>query len=121
AFADRVTLDRVKETLPYGYVVKPFNDKDLLSAIELALHKYATERPVGMPGSEVINGRLTEALSAREYEVLSLLHAGLSYREVGERLYIGLNTVKTHQKTLFAKLGVSSRHQLVRWVDRRKA
>jgi len=117
AFADRATLNRVKETRPYGYVVKPFNDKDLLSAIELALHQFATEKPTGVPGRDDLNQRLAEPLSPREYEVLTLLHAGLAYREVGERLYIGLNTVKTYQKNLFAKLNVSSRHQLVRWVD----
>ena len=117
AFADRGTLNRVKETLPYGYVVKPFNDKDLLSAIELALHKHATERPAVFPSRPEIDRRLPEALSEREYEVLRLLHGGLAYREVGEQLHIGLNTVKTHQKNLFAKLGVTSRHQLVGWVN----
>ncbi len=122
ALADRATLSRVKETLPYGYVVKPFNDKDLLSAIELALYQFETEQPeAGPPSREELNRRLPEILSLREYEVLSLLHSGLAYREVGERLHIGLNTVKTYQKSLFAKVGVSSRHQLVRWVDQRSA
>ncbi|MEO0731260.1 MAG: response regulator transcription factor [Bacteroidota bacterium] len=121
ALADRATLNQVKETLPYGYIVKPFNDNDLLSAIELALHKHATERPAGMPSHAEINRRLPEALTGREYEVLSLLHGGLPYREVGDRLHIGLNTVKTYQKSLFAKLGVNSRHQLVQWVGERRS
>lgn len=117
AFADRATLAQVKETLPYGFVVKPFNDKDLLSAIELALYKYATEQPAGLPERSVLNRRLADPLSAREYEVLTLLHAGLAYREVGTRLHIGLNTVKTYQKSLFAKAGVGSRHQLTQWLN----
>lgn len=116
AFADRETLSKVKDTLPYGYVVKPFNDNDLLSAIELALHKYATEQGPLLPSREVINQRLSSGLTPREYEVLLLLHEGLSYREAGERLHLGLNTIKTYQKALFAKIGITSRHQLAPWV-----
>jgi len=115
AFADRETLSKVKDTLPYGYVVKPFNDNDLLSAIELALHKYATEQGPLLPSREIINQRLSSSLTPREYEVLLLLHEGLSYREAAERLHLGLNTIKTHQKALFAKIGITSRHQLARW------
>lgn len=116
AFADRETLSKVKETLPYGYVVKPFNDSDLLSAIELALHKHATEQEPSLPSRSAINKRLLTGLSSREYEVLLLLHEGLSYREVAEQLHLGINTIKTYQKALFAKAGISSRHQLNAWV-----
>lgn len=116
AFADRETLSKVKDTLPYGYVVKPFNDNDLLSAIELALHKYATEQGPALPSRDAINAHLPAGLSAREYEVLQLLHDGLSYREVAERLHLGLNTIKTYQKALFAKADITSRHQLNTWV-----
>ena len=116
AFADRETLSKVKDTLPYGYVVKPFNDNDLLSAIELALHKFATEQEPTLPSRSTINEHLHSGLSSREYEVLLLLHEGLSYREVAERLHLGVNTIKTYQKALFAKAGISSRHQLTAWV-----
>lgn len=116
AFADRETLSKVKGTLPYGYVVKPFNDNDLHSAIELALHKYTTEQDPALPDRATLNARLVAGLSPREYEVLLLLHDGLSYRQVAERLHLGVNTIKTYQKALFAKAGISSRHQLSAWV-----
>jgi len=38
ALSDRPTLERAKKSLPYGYIVKPFNNRDLLTAIELALY-----------------------------------------------------------------------------------
>ena len=44
AYSDRVTLDRAKETEPYGYVLKPFHERELQVAIELAMHRHALEQ-----------------------------------------------------------------------------
>ena len=44
--------------------------------------------------------------AAKEFEVLGLLVTRLSRREIGQRLYVSLNTVKTHQRALCRKLGV---------------
>ncbi len=54
---------------------------------------------------------LLESLSEREQEVLQLLAAGQSNREIAQRLIVGLNTVKTHVKSIYAKLDVHSRTQ----------
>lgn len=54
-----------------------------------------------------------EELSERELAVLRLLSTRLSQREIGESLYISVNTVKTHIKSIFRKLGVSSRADAV--------
>ena len=40
AFTDSATIEKVKHTRPYGYISKPFNDIDILIAIELAISKY---------------------------------------------------------------------------------
>ena len=50
-----------------------------------------------------------EELTAKELEVLGLLATRLSRREIGQRLYVSLNTVKTHQRALYRKLGVEDR------------
>jgi LuxR family maltose regulon positive regulatory protein len=54
---------------------------------------------------------LVEPLSERELEVLSLIAEGLSNREIGERLFLTLNTVKVHTRNIYGKLGVHSRTQ----------
>ena len=54
-----------------------------------------------------------EELTAKELEVLRLLATRLSRREIGQRLYVSLNTVKTHQRALYRKLGVEDRNTAV--------
>jgi DNA-binding CsgD family transcriptional regulator len=53
-------------------------------------------------------------ISKREYEVLELIAQGLSNQEIAERLFVSLNTVKTHSSNLFLKLDVRRRTEAVR-------
>jgi CheY-like chemotaxis protein len=46
AYADDDTLQRAKKTSPYGYILKPFEEKELSTTIEIALHKSNIEREV---------------------------------------------------------------------------
>ena len=52
-------------------------------------------------------------ISKRELEVLALISEGLSNQEIAERLFVSLNTIKTHSSRLFEKLEVRSRTQAV--------
>lgn len=52
-------------------------------------------------------------ISKREHEVLELMSQGLSNQEIGEKLFISLNTVKTHSANLYVKLDVKRRTQAV--------
>jgi LuxR family transcriptional regulator, maltose regulon positive regulatory protein len=56
-------------------------------------------------------GPLPEPLTEREQEVLELLAAGLSNREIGEELVISPGTVKKHTSNIYGKLGVGSRSE----------
>jgi LuxR family maltose regulon positive regulatory protein len=56
---------------------------------------------------------LVEALSEREIEILNLLATGLSNQAIAEKLIIGLNTVKTHLKNIYGKLGAHNRTQAI--------
>jgi LuxR family maltose regulon positive regulatory protein len=56
---------------------------------------------------------LMDPMSERELEVLYLIAAGLSNREIAEKLFISLNTVKTHTKSINSKLNVNSRTKAV--------
>jgi ATP/maltotriose-dependent transcriptional regulator MalT len=52
-------------------------------------------------------------ITARELEILSAMAAGLSNREIAEKLFVSENTVKTHAARLFDKLSASRRTQAV--------
>ncbi|MGK5111383.1 MULTISPECIES: LuxR C-terminal-related transcriptional regulator [unclassified Geodermatophilus] len=55
-----------------------------------------------------------DPLSARELDVLRLLGTELSGRDIARELFVSLNTVRTHTKNIYAKLGVNTRRAAVR-------
>jgi LuxR family transcriptional regulator, maltose regulon positive regulatory protein len=63
------------------------------------------------PAAALLDG--TDDLSERELAVLRMLATRLSLREVGDELYVSLNTVKTHTRNIYAKLRVGSRQEAV--------
>jgi LuxR family maltose regulon positive regulatory protein len=56
---------------------------------------------------------LVEPLSERELEVLDLIAAGLSNREIAEKMIVEVSTVKSHANHIYGKLGVKNRTQAV--------
>jgi LuxR family maltose regulon positive regulatory protein len=56
---------------------------------------------------------LIEPLSQRELEILKLITQGLSNREIGERLFLALDTIKGHNRKIFDKLQVQSRTEAI--------
>jgi LuxR family maltose regulon positive regulatory protein len=56
---------------------------------------------------------LAEPLSARELEVLRLLRTSLSQREIADELYVSVNTVRSHVKHVYDKLGVHARTEAI--------
>jgi len=68
---------------------------------------------------EVADEARADGLTQREREVALLVADGLRSREVAERLAIAPQTVKSHLKTIFDKLGVRNRVELARRLERR--
>ena len=60
------------------------------------------------------NGGLVDPLSERELDVLRLLASELDGPSIARELVVSLNTVRTHTKHIYAKLGVNSRRAAVR-------
>jgi two-component system, NarL family, response regulator LiaR len=52
-------------------------------------------------------------ISKREWEVLELMSEGLSNQEIADKLFVSLNTIKTHSSNLFLKLDVKRRTQAI--------
>jgi NarL family two-component system response regulator LiaR len=73
------------------------------------------QKETTMPGNFVMNETaLAETgISKRELEVLQLMQQGLSNKEIADRLFVSLNTIKTHGSNVFEKLGVNRRTQAI--------
>ena len=64
--------------------------------------------------TQVQVSEMIEPLSEREREVLRLLRTELSGPEIASKLIVSLNTLRTHTKNIFNKLGVNNRRAAVR-------
>jgi len=77
-----------------------------------AMGIHGTEKPARAVGPVTAPG-LHEALSEREMEILRLVEAGRSNKEIADVLFLAIGTVKKHTSNIFGKLGVESRTQAV--------
>lgn len=99
-------VDAIRSVAAGDAAVSPRATATLLSHVR---------RHVGVGEAEAALG----ALSARERDVVALLARGASNAEIGRRLYLTENTVKTHVKGILAKLGLADRIQVVIWAYER--
>jgi DNA-binding NarL/FixJ family response regulator len=85
--------------------------RDLINAIHLASRglQVLPRATAGRGGGPVAEGRL---LTKREGEVLPLLQQGRSNAQIALALQVGVETVRTHARNIYRKLGVSSRREL---------
>ncbi|MBL8287843.1 MAG: response regulator transcription factor [Rubrivivax sp.] len=109
------TVDMCRRAFKAGaaeFLEKPVDDQALLDALQQAVRQHARQRQRQRGDREAREryGRLSE----REREVLGLIVAGLTNKEVGRALGLSPRTVETHRAHLFAKLAVESLAQLVR-------
>jgi len=112
--ASRPTQAECNQMLAFGATAclsKETQARDILNAIHLAsrgLHVLPkTAREFGMsrmPGPEL--------LTPREADVLELLQQGRSNAEIAAALHVGIETVRTHARSIYRKLGVRTRREL---------
>jgi LuxR family maltose regulon positive regulatory protein len=117
-------------TVPAG--VKPDYVRRLLAACDRARPSGdgAPPPPPAAASGASLEPIVVETLSARELEVMRLLDGDLSGPDIARHLVVSLHTVRTHTKSIYTKLGVSSRRAAVRrahelglltsgWIQRR--
>ena len=90
-----------------SYLLKDMSTEEIADTIR-AVHRGSTEIPARIAERLAVRAQ-RQSLSPREQEVLHLLVRGRSNKEIGAQLFISEETVKSHLKTLFAKLKVRDR------------
>ena len=101
-----------------GAIAAIFTALGIWLALKLVKPKVNTiviEKPVAAEAAFKLNEAELNKLriSSRELEVLQLMANGLSNQEIAERLFVSLNTIKTHSSNLFIKMEVGRRTQAV--------
>jgi RNA polymerase sigma factor (sigma-70 family) len=98
----------------FDFIEKPFNDQLLLERIHQAI-ELDRRNHTARAEQEALRARLA-LLSAREQEVLELLLAGRSNREMAEELQISSKTVEVHRARVMEKMQAPSLAELVQFV-----
>jgi FixJ family two-component response regulator len=94
------------------FLEKPIDDERLLEALQAAVRSHVKSRERHRADRDARERHAQ--LSAREREVLGLIVAGLTNKEIGRALTLSPRTVETHRANLFAKLAAESLAQLIR-------
>ena len=118
--AERDLLDAVAAGA-VGYLLKSTAADDL----RVALWKAAHGEPVFSPSLAALvltefrrvkkADQSSEGLSEREREVLQYVARGLSYKDIGEELFISAKTVENHTRNILRKLHLSRKQELMRY------
>ncbi len=113
SYSDDNTLARAEKTLPYAYVVKPFEERNLKSAIKIALFSFNSNSSSKTISEASLQSIANEIITKKEMDVLLKIMKGLGSNQIAEIEYISINTVKFHQKNLYRKFDVSGKTELV--------
>ena len=117
--ANRPTAAECNQMLSFGATAclsKETEGRDIVNAIHLAsrgMHVLPRSAAAG-GGVGSLNFEGSDLLTPREAEVLELLHDGATNAQIAHRLSIGIETVRTHARNIYRKLGISSRRDLAR-------
>ncbi len=113
--------DLIEQTIAAGasgYLSKVLTGAVIIAALERIMngetvimagnHETSVDAAGDWPGRSA-------GLSPREAEVIALIARGLSNQDIAERAYVSINTIKTHVRSAYRKIGVKSRSQAVLW------
>ena len=117
--ANRPTSAECNQMLSFGATAclsKETQGRDVVHAVHLASRGMHV-LPRSAAGGGQLNGspvKGSDLLTPREADVLELLQEGATNAEIAQALSIGLETVRTHARNIYRKLGISSRRDLAR-------
>jgi DNA-binding NarL/FixJ family response regulator len=116
--ANRPTAAECNQMLSFGATAclsKETQGRDVVNAIHLASRgMHVLPRSAAAGGGESLGFQGSDLLTPREADVLELLQEGATNGQIAHSLSIGLETVRTHARNIYRKLGISSRRDLAR-------
>jgi RNA polymerase sigma factor (sigma-70 family) len=112
-------MPMVRKALKAGaveFLIKPFQDEELLQAVKQAFARDREQRRANSLMNSI--QACAETLSEREREVMELVAAGLTNKEIAERLFLSVVTIKLHRGQVMRKMHAESLADLVRMSEK---
>lgn len=117
SYASKNVIERAAFTQPAHYIMKPFDEKQIIASVEITRHRLRTNALAGAPKLNV-----KELLSKVEFDVLLLISQEKSTKEIAEKLFISPATAKNHRHNISRKLNLAfDNHALIKWVMNNKS
>lgn len=117
--ARRIYIEKALQAGVEGYIIKNASEAELTLAVASLLKG---ERFFSDQIKEVLINSLSPSssinevtLTRREKDILQLMSEGYSTKEIGDRLFVSVNTVETHRKNMFLKTGLRNMAHLIKW------
>jgi DNA-binding NarL/FixJ family response regulator len=118
--ANRPSASECNQMLSFGAtacISKETQGRDIINAIHLAsrgMHVLPRSASAAADQPEELGIPAPDLLTPREADVLELLQEGMTNAQIAHDLSIGVETVRTHARNIYAKLGISTRRDLAR-------
>lgn len=111
AYSDFDIIKRAEKTMPFAYILKPYNNTQLKATINLAILNFKKQSLETTENEE--NSSKLQLLTTREKEVLVTLSSGKITKEIAEELNISTYTVEQHKKNIRKKLNLTTLGELI--------
>lgn len=112
SFDDDDTMEMAEKHGPYGYIVKPFQDRTLLSTIKIAWANYLKQKSSKVLIKSDLEQKIMSNLTDQEYQILSALLIGKSYKQIAESQFLTTDSIKYHAGKLYRKCNIKNRSEL---------
>jgi two-component system, response regulator PdtaR len=113
SYSGKEILEKAKNTMPMGYIVKPFNERELYSTIEISLFNFSKFMlPVEL-NRDNLNQLIANQLTQKEFDVLKSLYEGKTNQQLADEQFVSVNTIKTHIKNVYEKLDTHTRSETI--------
>jgi DNA-binding NtrC family response regulator len=104
ANSNQQVLEAAKKTNPYGFVIKPFRDKDVIVALEIALYRYENSLEVGMRQDAILQKKVAQIINAKVDWKQKLIDLGKAVQPYIPYEYMSVG-FKAEQSNSFSDFG----------------
>ena len=116
SYADESILEKAKQYMPAGYIIKPFDENEIYANIKIAWYNY-TKRYRNRITIAELNEHLQTPLTNKEFEIVMSLIKGKTYSQIAQDHFISINTVNSHIKSIYSKMGIHNKVGVIKFIE----